>query len=499
MREHLHIHTKPYIYFTPENDDQFEAILELTRAIHGEGAVALSRSLDAGLPGMCREDWYGLAAPEDWPDGRPAPTRVISTLCRIPTFWTCADAGTEVSLPSAELGMVASAEDARGRGLSSWLMKRFQDDSIKAGFSLSTIQGIPYFYRRFGYEYAVPLIPKIILPPVQSLMQAGAFSGTGAGIKAAYTAGSTASSTAVRKAEISDIPMMSERFKELSLGLGVKADRSPDHWVYLLGKAQSSFETAVDRRILLDGLGKPVGWIGFQRECFGPTLAIAEASLPDPGSGWSAGAMLSLAEYIRAEEGLPHITVLLPRSHPVAVAAAGLGGQVCREYAWQVAILDRPAFFGLLRPVIESRLRKSGWQDRARCLDLDLYTGGLRFDWDGKGLEITQLPDHASSEGMEQAPGAESKGAETQVDHQARQPNGHSGGQAVVHREDGIDTMPEMPVSSFPPELLGPLMLGYRSWQELGHCRRDVMIRPEDRSFMDAMFPVMDSFIYPLF
>jgi hypothetical protein len=275
-----------------------------------------------------------------------------------------------------------------------------------------------------------------------------------------------------RLATEADIPLMSAWFNEVSSSLGIKADRNGDHWLYLMGKAQLSFETAVERRILLDDTGMPAAWLGFQRECFGPTMAIAEASLPDPLKGWTAADMLALAESIRAEEGLPHITVLLPRSHPVAIEAAGLGGELCREYAWQVAVLDRPGLFNLMRPVIEARLIKSGWQDRAKCLDLDLYGGGLRFDWDGRRLEITALS--GSALGETPAPAAE-------------QP------------EDGSDTMPEKPVSSFPPELLGPLVLGYRSWEELGHCRRDVMIRPEDRSFMGTLFPVMESFIYPLF
>ena len=482
MREQVQINYKPYIFFTPGNDDQFEAILDLTRAVHGEGAAALSRSLYAGMPGMHREDWYGLARPDDWPDGMRAPARVVSTLCRIPTGWTCRDVGVNAHLPSAELGMVASARDARGCGLSSWLMKRFQADSIKAGFSLSTIQGIPYFYRRFGYEYAVPLIPKILLHP--GLVAAKAWSVEASSQEKQVTEMMESGS---RRAIETDIPLMSAWFNEVSSSLGIRADRSDVHWLYLMGKAQLSFETAVERRILLDGAGKPVGWLGFQRDCFGPTMAIAEASLPDLHTGWSAVDMLALAESIRIEEGMPHITVLLPRSHPLAIAAAGLGGQLCREYAWQVAILDRPDFFGRLRPVLEARLRSSVLKGGVHTLSLDLYGENLRFDWDGKRLEITQLSDPTPAEGPDGQEGTGQEGTGQATDQSQGQP------------EDGIDTMPEKPVSAFPPELLGPLALGYRGWQELGHCRRDVMIRPEDRAFMDVLFPVMDSFIYPLF
>ena len=304
-----------------------------------------------------------------------------------------------------------------------------------------------------------------------------------------------AGTISARKADISDIPLMSAWFNDVSKGLGIRADRSSDHWHYLLDKSQSSFETAVDRRILLDGKGKPAGWLGFQRECFGPTLAIAEASLPGASMGWSAEVMLALAESIRAEEGLPHITVLLPLNHPVAVLAAELGGELCMEYAWQVALLDRSDFFGLLRPVLEARLVKSGWQGRARRMVLDLYAGGLQLDWDGRSLDIVDLPGKSISKEPGGITSATDQSQMKSPEQSSELPGSQPGSQPV----DGIDTMTDTPVSSFPPELLGPLVLGYRSWQELGHCRRDVRIRPEDRPFMDALFPVMDSFIYPLF
>lgn len=495
MRHVVQILDTPYIYFTPENDGQFEAILDLTRMVHGEGAVALSRSLDLGMPGMTRDDWYGLARLEDWPEGRMFPLRVVSTLCRVPTNWTCSASGIEVTLPSAELGMVASAEDTRGLGLSSWLMKRFKQDSIRAGFILSTIQGIPYYYRRFGYEYAVPLLPKIVLRPGQALA-----SETPATTMPKERLSPEHGLPGYRKATGVDIPQLASWYNEMSKGLGIRADRSLGHWEFLMGKAQSSFETAVDRYILLDAQGRPSGYLGFQQDCFGPTLAIAEASIPGPQGGPSAQAMLALAESFRARAGLPHLTVLLPHSHPLVTAAIGLGGDLCREYAWQVSILDLPAFFDRLRPVLETRLALAGWGGQNRDLLLDLYGDCLYFNWGASGLEIllSSRTDPSRREDPRQNQEASRTGRP-----QSGQPRSREPGTPPESPERGgegeIDTMPEIEVSSFPPELLGPLVLGYRSWQELGHCRRDVMIRPGDRAFMDVLFPSMDTFIYPQF
>jgi GNAT superfamily N-acetyltransferase len=492
LRQAVSIQGQNYLFFTPANDAEFSAILELTRAVHGEGAAALSQALDQGLPGMVRSDWYGIATL----DSRCAAGRILSTLCRIPGTWTCSDADQTVSLPIAELGLVATAEDARCRGLSSWLMHRFMEDSRQAGFVLSAIQGIPYYYRRFGFEYAVPLMTKIVLAPCQASVgvdntgpgqasvgvdstgpgqaSVGVDSiGPGQAPGTADNAGRGYTIPCSRPATAADIPILAEWFKRTSASLGIRADRSVEHWDFLMGSAQLSPETAIDRRIILDDAGRPVGMLGFQRDCFGPTLAIAEASIELADQTARPGDILALAETLRQAEDLPEVTVLLPYSHPVAQAAITLGGTVHREYAWQVQLLDYAAFFRIMGPVFEARLRRSRFNKKPQRLRLDLYGRGFTFDWTGDRLTVRL------DAGPDAAP--------------------DSGITVTAAAADGAALLSDIPASSLPPELLGPLVLGYRSWRELGHCRRDIRVLKDHESLLDVLFPVLDSFIYPLF
>jgi predicted acetyltransferase len=78
---------------------------------------------------------------------------IVSSLCLIPQTWTYEG----VPLHVGEVGLVGTYPDYRGRGLIRAQMDAI-DRMLRAhGCLLSCIEGIPYFYKQFGYEYAIPL------------------------------------------------------------------------------------------------------------------------------------------------------------------------------------------------------------------------------------------------------------------------------------------------------------------------------------------------------
>ena len=64
----------------------------------------------------------------------------------------------------AEMGLVASDPEYRKRGLQRILNNEFDKRIREDGYHLTAIEGIPYFYRQFGYEYSVPLDEWAALP-----------------------------------------------------------------------------------------------------------------------------------------------------------------------------------------------------------------------------------------------------------------------------------------------------------------------------------------------
>ena len=105
----------------------------------------MTRNLFIHHPNTQKED---LIFVEDTQSGR-----VVSSLCLIP--WTWHYEG--VAIPTGEMGIVGTLEEYRQRGLIRAQVEYFKRRLNERGCLLSQIQGIPYYYRQFGYEYALPL------------------------------------------------------------------------------------------------------------------------------------------------------------------------------------------------------------------------------------------------------------------------------------------------------------------------------------------------------
>jgi hypothetical protein len=90
--------------------------------------------------------------------------RMVATLNLIPQTWSLGG----IKLKVAEMGLVASDPEYRNRGLKRILNKQFDKRLREDGYHLAVIEGIPFFYHQFGYEYSIPLDERAVLP-IQNL------------------------------------------------------------------------------------------------------------------------------------------------------------------------------------------------------------------------------------------------------------------------------------------------------------------------------------------
>ena len=81
----------------------------------------------------------------------PSSGEVVSTTCLLP--WVCRFDG--IDLRVAQLEMVLTHPAYRSRGLVRAQIKHFEQVVLERGYDLSIISGIPYYYRQFGYAYAI--------------------------------------------------------------------------------------------------------------------------------------------------------------------------------------------------------------------------------------------------------------------------------------------------------------------------------------------------------
>jgi hypothetical protein len=280
---------------------------------------------------------------------------VVSSLVLLP--WTLRYGG--VPLPVGEMGMVGTLESHRGQGLVRIQTEYFMQRLRERGCLLSLIQGIPYFYRQFGYEYAMPLEGGLRLsgrelpaPP-----------------EAAFT---------FRQATADDLPALQQLYDAAAQDLAVHTARDEAIWRYLLAEPAGS-ALRCETWLVKDASGRAAGYFRLPDFHFDEELAVSEVSQLN----WdTALAMLHWLKQAAAERSKPGIRLNLPAGCTLMQAARALGAHDLGTYAWQVHVPDLAALLRAIGPVLEQRLAASPFAGLSRDLQICSYRDSisLRFE-----------------------------------------------------------------------------------------------------------------------
>jgi hypothetical protein len=345
--------------------EDVERVAAFDALIHGAGSEPTWRAWMSAHPHIDRAGWLLIE--------EQASARVVASLCLIP--WRIQYGGVE--LRSAEMGVVGSLEAYRGRGLQRALNQRFTELLHEGGYDLSHIQGIPYFYRQFGYEYALPLEVwwRLELHMVPAAPPA-----------AGYTC---------RPAELADLPTLVRCYDEAAAALDIAALRDEPGWRYLLGPALDT-ETAAETWLVCAPDGSPAGYFRVARQGFGEGLIIAEASLLNPAAALAA---LATARQLTLERAKPFVRLNLPAETPLVTVARSLGAHDGHAYGWQIRLPNPAALLTKLAPVFERRLAASSYAGLNHDLVLELYRQRLVLRFvDGQLRAVAPAAPHAPAD-----------------------------------------------------------------------------------------------------
>lgn len=385
--------------------------------IFGESVAQMTRRLIFHHPMTRLEYWLYI---EDESTGQ-----IVSSLALIPHQWRC----EEVTLKAGEMGIVGTLESHRNRGLVRALAARHRELLVEGGFDLSPIQGIPYFYRQFGYAYALPLEAgwhlenRDVPEPSPDDLKGYSF----------------------RPATYEDIPGLMRLYSESTQPLDIAAVRDQAIWRYLLADSTGA---ATDGQVwmVLDADGQPIGYFRIVFEGFGAGLIVGETSR---FSYKATPVVLHHLKTLAIERGKPGIRFNLPVSNDLLRTAQGYGAADRGTWHWQIMIPDIPRLLTRLKPVLERRIAASPFAGLTQTVCLNLYREAYDLDF---------------------------------ADGQLRVVN------AVGYREWSDIRIP--------PLALPPLLLGYRSREELAKVNPDVGVSGQAAHLIDVLFPKLAGFIY---
>jgi len=339
------------------NADDVERVAVFNGKIHGELVETMTRQLFLHHPNTSFDD---LIFVEDEQSGE-----VVSSLCLIPWTWRYED----VELPAGEMGIVGTLEGYRNRGLIRKQVEVFKQRLRERGCLLSQIQGIPYYYRQFGYEYALPLEQWLTLQARQIPDQ-------------------PESTFTFRQATLDDVPTLMRLYNQAAPDLAIHTVRDEAIWQYLLTDAKG---TETEREILLieDADGQGIGYTCVPLHHFGEELNVNEVSRL---SYDAALATLQHVKQLSVEREKPGIRLNLPLGCTLAQVALSLGGRDDGAYAWQIHVPDVAALLRALAPVLERRVAASPLTVLTQDVHISLYreTVLLRFAA-GKVTEVANV------------------------------------------------------------------------------------------------------------
>ncbi len=364
--------------------------------------------------------------------------KIVSTLCLIPQRWTYAGIPFTVGRVEA----VATHPDYRRRGLVRKLFDAAHTQSAALGHLAQGITGIHWFYRQFGYEYALEL---------------------GGGRIAYFSAIPAARESApyrLRALTLDDIPFAARLYDRDCARSLVACPRTDALWRHILFGYSADSGERRPHYIIETNDGRAVGYLAHWVGVGGDAFRIAELAVSDEASVRAVALAIlpTLKEMAKAEAAKDNkqvetIFFQLGRAHPLFDAIPDLLPKPRAPYGWYIRMPDLPRFLRHIAPALETRLAQSVIAGFSGDLPITNYRDGLRITFErGKiaRVELWECPEARDAH------------------------------------------------ANFPPLVFLQLVFGYRSLEELRAAYPDCTAKDEAAVLLDALFPKERSWVMPL-
>jgi len=295
--------------------------------------------------------------------------RIISSMCLIPQTWTYE--GIPFGVGRSEL--VGTLPEFRKRGLVRIQYEEIHKWCIKRESAVQVITGIPYFYRKFGYEMALDL--------------SGGYFGHETHVPKLKD--DEAEPYRLRTATLTDIPFLIEIYEQTQKRYPIACQRTPEIWRYELEGLSEKHVNRLEHRIIEDSNKKPVGFI-LHPHFLVMGGAFAFAYELKSSVSWLA-VTPSVVRYLwetgqeyakRDQKTSTSFGFLMGLQHPVYEALGTRLPSYDRPYAWYIRVPDIPGFIRHIGPALEKRLAASIAAGHTGKIRINRYSNILALNFE---------------------------------------------------------------------------------------------------------------------
>jgi predicted acetyltransferase len=330
-----------YTFSKPETDEDYEALYQVMDAVFGDEDVrSITRRFVEHHPEMNKEHFF-LVKHED---------KAVAGLVLVPQVWKLG----EIELKVAEMGCVGTNPEHRRKGVQRILNNEFDKYAKENGFDLCALAGIPYFYRQFGYQYAVELDYSTELK-VEELPERDT------GIKA-------------EKFEESHINVADEILRKTQERYHVRSKRTRGIWE--MQQTTGTYGGEPYEADVFTRRGEIAGYYRYVVDDEKKTINIKELGISENVSAEEIAAAIRKQA---SEKGLTELKTGLSHMDEFSKYLISMGAKKNRPYAWQVKIIDLPGLISKIKPVLEQRVENSEYTGLSKDLTINFWKYAVKM------------------------------------------------------------------------------------------------------------------------
>lgn len=293
--------------------------------------------------------------------------KIVSTMLLIPQTWSYEG----IPIPVGRPELVATDPDFRNRGLVRAQFEALHQLSESRGDLVQGITGIPYYYRKFGYEMAVNLDVnrKGYAPQQLPVLKEGE--------SEPYLF------RASQKGDLNFIKQCVDQGNKRSL---LSCIRDINLWEYELNGHSEDSVSRQNFYTITDTENRPVGVL-LTPNFLWDTGMFALVFEVAPGISWHAVTpsvlrfLWKIGQETRsyANKTCNSVGLALGTEHPAYEAAGKSLSDIKRPYAWYIRVPDLAAFMMKITPVLEKRIKESSFVNITKELKIGFYRNGLKI------------------------------------------------------------------------------------------------------------------------
>lgn len=306
--------------------------------------------------------------------------KVVASLNHISQTWSYEGIPFKVGRPE----LVGTLPEYRNKRLVQIQFDEIHRWSAERGEMVQAITGIPYYYKRFGYEMGLELgggrTGFAVMMPALKEGESEPFN--------------------IRPAVEADIPFLSILDEQAGKRQLIRCVRDEAIWRYELGGKSERNINRSQYRVIETQAGELVGYLSHPWFNWDWGLTLFEYELK-PGTSWLAVTpsvvryMLATGqEYALRDNQLPEkknaVAFSFGSAHPVYEVWRERLPRIRPTYAWYVRVPDLPGFLRHIAPALEKRIAESLIPGHSGSLRLNLYKTGIKLDFENGKLSAVE-------------------------------------------------------------------------------------------------------------